>query len=818
MEITGLTHQEVKERTLKGLINKSAKKKTKTINQIFIENVFSLFNFIIFGIVLGVLFFYIRTQNTDLLKDSIGIFLVAFINTFIAIYQEIKAKRALDKVSLLLKKKSSVVRDGQLIELEINEIVKDDIIFLKRGDQIVTDGCIINSNHLEIDESLLTGESVPIYKIENDTVLSGSFCVSGSGYYRTDKIGDESYANKVTNLAKKYKILLTPLQKKINLIVKLLFIAAIFLCIAEIFINNSSDIQNTVFIRKIATILISLVPQGLVLMSSVTFALGVYRISKIGAIIQKLNAVESFSNIKVVCMDKTGTLTMNKLVVEYVNYIDNMVDNNSYINYYIKSFSNSITDCNATINAIKDNINNIETSENFSFEKIDEIPFSSDLKYSIIRAKINNEEKIFILGGYDVILEKVADGKKENILNLIKSKELASYRNLIFGEVISEMAFSTEKEYLSSIKIIPEALFSMSDKIREDVSNAITLFRENNIQLKILSGDAGEAVLNITNKIGWKTNSDDLITGKELEEIDDLQYKEIIKKKSIFARLKPEQKLKIIKTLRKEKIYTAMIGDGVNDLPAIKEADMGIAMEEGSQITKEISDIVLLKNKFSLLPEIFNEGNKIVNTVSSIAKLFLTKNFLVIFSTLISLIFTWQFVLTPRRVSLINIFIIGLPSLMVALKNTDISKNKAFFIELFSFVIISSLFIIFSSYLTANIIKNEINISEQHLTGMIILTSFIIISISNFYSVTLKKSTAKKGQYVLFGLLLAVLYCSLVYIKTDFILHKFIKDFYEINTVELFILKYVLLISVAFSILLYIIQTLRSKIISKLAK
>jgi cation-transporting ATPase E len=214
MEITGLTHQEVKERTLKGLINKSAKKKTKTINQIFIENVFSLFNFIIFGIVLGVLFFYIRTQNTDLLKDSIGIFLVAFINTFIAIYQEIKAKRALDKVSLLLKKKSSVVRDGQLIELEINEIVKDDIIFLKRGDQIVTDGCIINSNHLEIDESLLTGESVPIYKIENDTVLSGSFCVSGSGYYRTDKIGDESYANKVTNLAKKYKILLTPLQKK----------------------------------------------------------------------------------------------------------------------------------------------------------------------------------------------------------------------------------------------------------------------------------------------------------------------------------------------------------------------------------------------------------------------------------------------------------------------------------------------------------------------------------------------------------------------------------------------------------------------------
>ena len=213
--------------------------------------------------------------------------MIAFLNTAIAIGQEIKAKRALDKVSLLLKKSVKVIRNRSETTIEQNEIVQDDIIVIKRGDQVVVDGEVISSNHLEIDESLLTGESIPIIKGNGNKLLSGSFCISGNGFYRAEKIGGESYANKITELAKKYKFIVTPLQRKLDRIVQGLFAIALFLVVLEIFFDVNASLDNTNFIRKLATILISLIPQGLVLMASVTFALGVYRISKIGAIVQK---------------------------------------------------------------------------------------------------------------------------------------------------------------------------------------------------------------------------------------------------------------------------------------------------------------------------------------------------------------------------------------------------------------------------------------------------------------------------------------------------------------------------------------------------
>ena len=388
MEFEGLTSREVKKRVSEGLSNKTAKPKTKTIPEIIIENVFSLFNFIIFGIIAFVLFFYFQNNDKRLLLDSIGILFIAVTNTFIALFQEIRSKKALDKVNLLLKKQVNVLRDGKESAINIEEIVVDDIIKINRGDQIVVDGVVIKSNMLEIDESLLTGESIPILKKENSEILSGSFCVSGNGYYKAVKVGEKSYANSVTTLASKYKFILTPLQKKINLILKVLFLIAIILVILEIVTwnvrpNLSPDRQFVEFIRRIATILISLVPQGLVLMSSVTFALGVYRISKIGAIVQRLNAIESFSNVKVVCMDKTGTLTENKLSVHSVINLTENFQNNDIENL-LGTYSKFSSDKNATIRTLeKFNIIN-------DAEMLSELPFSSENKFSIQKLKINN--------------------------------------------------------------------------------------------------------------------------------------------------------------------------------------------------------------------------------------------------------------------------------------------------------------------------------------------------------------------------------------------------------------------------------------------
>ena len=807
MEFEGLTSPEVKKRVSEGLSNKTAKPKTKTIPEIIIENVFSLFNFIIFGIIAFVLFFYFQNNDKRLLLDSIGILFIAVTNTFIALFQEIRSKKALDKVNLLLKKQVNVLRDGKESAINIEEIVVDDIIKINRGDQIVVDGVVIKSNMLEIDESLLTGESIPILKKENSEILSGSFCVSGNGYYKAVKVGEKSYANSVTTLASKYKFILTPLQKKINLILKVLFLIALILVILEIVTwnvrpNLSPDRQFVEFIRRIATILISLVPQGLVLMSSVTFALGVYRISKIGAIVQRLNAIESFSNVKVVCMDKTGTLTENKLSVHSVINLTENFQNNDIENL-LGTYSKFSSDKNATIRTLeKFNIIN-------DAEMLSELPFSSENKFSIQKLKINNAEGYFIFGAYDILIGRTPADKQQIAISEFEKNNLDLYRNLLFGKIVNTKITDFYKIDISGLSVEPLCIVSITDTIREDIFDALKLFRDNNIEFKILSGDTGEAISAILKKIGWDLEKEKIINGKNLDELNEEEFEKTVLNKSVFGRLKPEHKLKIIKVLRKNKIYTAMVGDGVNDLPAIKQADMGIAMEDGSAITKEVADIVLLKNKFSLLPQIFDEGNKIVNTVDSVSKLFLTKNFMVIYLSLLSLIFTLNFPLTPRRVSLINIFAIGLPAFILTLKNNNTAKCKYFSKDVFSFVIISSLVIISAGY-AGQYLATIFYAPVRRDLELIMISIMIFISISNFIIVAIESGGNKLLFYV-YGLILLLLYFLLSIIPVSIPYLRFIKIFYEITTINPNYWIPILTISILSSILLYFLHKLREK-------
>lgn len=808
MDFQGLSSQEVYDRISKGLQNKSSKPKTKTIREIFIENIFSVFNLIILSIMVFLLYFYLKTGDERLLLDSIGILSIAFINTFLAIFQEIKAKHALDKVSLLLKKEVIVIRDGKEESIDPTEIVKDDIIKILRGDQIVVDGNVLFSNHLEIDESLLTGESNPIHKKKNDEVLSGSFCLSGNGFYTAEKIGEESFAAQITKTAKKYKFDLTPLQKRINLIVEMLFVVAVFLVILEVVLNNGG--MNADFVRKISTILISLVPQGLVLMATVTFAVGVSRISKLGAIVQKLNAIESFSNVKVVCTDKTGTLTQNKLSVHKISEFKNDYSAED-VKKLIGTYAKLTSDKNATINAI----DIYEADLSYSFK--DEFPFSSERKMSMIEASKGSDSIVFIFGAYDILNSMLTKNSTEESKRLFEENNLSVYRNVLFGKVSNGNSISEVKDNIDKIEIEPYCIISIKDIIREDVFDAIKLFNENDIQIKILSGDSAKSVQEVAREIGWKINDNDLISGEELEKVSDSDIKQIVSDKIIFARLKPEHKLRIIKTLKKEKIYTAMIGDGVNDLPAIKEADMGIAMEEGSSITKEVADIVLLKNKFSLLPQIFDEGNKIVNTVNSIGKLFLTKNFFVIFITLMSLLFLLEFPLTPRRVSLINVFGIALPAFMITLKNMNTEKSRNFMKDLFSFVIISAIIIVAAGYTGVYIIEKFHTVTEKDIQ-MVMLTIMIITNMTNYLSIVLQKTETPKNKfyYVIYGfaILLVFIFFAVTQINSDII--YLVKEFYEIDTVRKDLWPTILIVSLISSFILFMVQKLRGKYIEQL--
>jgi cation-transporting ATPase E len=385
---------------------------------------------------------------------------------------------------------------------------------------------------------------------------------------------------------------------------------------------------------------------------------------------------------------------------------------------------------------------------------------------------------------------------------------------LLFGLETSGRALKELEEDLGSVKIEPICMVSITDQVRGDVMDAINLFHKNDIEIKILSGDNAFAIQAVAKEIGWDIKDDELISGSEIEKVIHEDFFDTIMKKKIFARLKPEHKLRIIKALRKEKIYTAMIGDGVNDLPAIKESDMGIAMEEGSQITKEIADIILLKNKFALLPNIFDEGNKIVNTVSSVAKLFLTKNFLVIYLTVLSMFFMFEFPLTPRRVSLINIFSIGLPSFIIALRNANVSKMRNFTKDLFTFVIISAGILVAASY-TGQFYAEKIAGYTAEDIQMVMLSVMIIITSANFLAVVIHKNEKNLRLYILYAIGLVTLFIFLAVTQSDFILIRGIKTFYEISFLES---KYWMLTFVIASISaagLFVIQKIRERFINQ---
>ncbi|HFS5637808.1 TPA: HAD-IC family P-type ATPase [Legionella pneumophila] len=807
--ISGLLSHEVEERIKQGKQNIPTTTKTKKITEIFIENFFSVFNIIIFAIIIFLTIFFFIENDERLFFDIIGVSFIVIINTFIAIFEEIKAKRALDKVNLLLKREIKVIRDGIEQSIDQSKVVIEDIILLERGDPVVVDGVVVESTKLEIDESLLTGESTSINKKINDELLSGSYCLSGRGIYKALKVGDECHAQEITKLAKKFKLYSSPLQKRLNFIVKTLFLMALVLIILEMTLGP--EIGRVELIRKIATIMLSLVPQGLILMASVTFALGIYRISKIGAIIQKLNAIEAFSNTKIVCTDKTGTLTKNKLSVHTITPLANDCSMEE-IELMLGTYARFSLDKNATL----------RTLEFFNASDAiitGELPFTPENKFSLLQliihnenSNLNNKKVTFVLGGYDVLLDKIDYSEKEQIEALFQKEQLNVFRNMIFGIEKSDLSLESLSKNMNLMKIEPICIISIMDQVREDVMEAINLFKKNNIQLKILSGDNASTIQAVAHEIGWKIQDSDTISGKEIDEINDEQLLKIIKDKKIFSRLKPEHKLRIIKVLRKNKIYTAMIGDGVNDLPAIKEADIGIAMEEGSSITKEVADIVLLKNKFTLLPRIFDEGNKIVNTINAIAKLFLTKTFLVIFTTLMSLFAFYDFPLTPRRVALINIFSIGLPSFIIALKNSNISQLKNFTTELFSFVMISSLLIAVASYVGQYVTEQYTRYTLEDLQ-MVMLSIMVILTTVNFLAVTAHKKEKNLKLYVLYAFGLIALYSLLALYDINFILVKWIKIFYEISYLDQ---KYWLItfaISLFFSIAIIMSQLLRKKIL-----
>ena len=622
MEIQGLTDREVSDRVSNGEVNSVEQVVSRTYIDIITKNVFTVFNLILFA--LGALLFYYEEVPSALAATGI-----ITMNILIATVQEIRAKRRLDKIALLMRPKVAVLRNDCEKEIDQSEIVKDDVIHLRSGDQALVDGVLISVRSLELDESLLTGESRTIRKNENDTVYSGSYCITGEGYYKVTAFGDNTFAAKMLASAKRFDRKQSPLQMETGAVTKLMMIIALIYLFGmtvikfatadtDLFVfDNILDIfAGTVGVEnaKMAVIILDIVPIALFLMIVITYMIAAVRMSDSGILLQRSNAVESMSHVDTVCMDKTGTITTNKLVFKDIYAITEK----GTAERYVRMFASSTGSRNRTIDALVAKYGETGT------EVIDEIMFSSERKYAGVRLNDNGKELTLILGAYSVLSKNM--GTHENIKEIVDGYSSEGLRTVVLAK--GEGGFFVNDEAVLPGPLEPVAVIAIEDEVRPDCKSTIGDFIDNGIEIRILSGDDPAAV-DALFRIAGLPGTRNILSGDELDVLEGDERKERIVGTNIFGRMRPEQKQTVIKELKDSGRYVAMVGDGVNDVRSLKEANVGIALQSGSGAARGVADMVLIGDNFSALPKALVEGNRTVSGMRDILKMYLARNFVI---------------------------------------------------------------------------------------------------------------------------------------------------------------------------------------------
>ena len=691
MKYEGLTKSEVKKRIDSGKVNYDTTTPSKSIKQILLENTVTLFNFI--NIVLGVAIVLVGSYKNLLFLG------VVICNTLISSIQEIRAKKMVDKLSVISSSKASVIRNGKKEKIHINDIVVDDIILYELGNQVVVDSVILEGT-CEADESFITGESKMIIKKKGDMLLSGSFIVSGNVTSKVVHVGLDNYTSIISRDAKKIKKdISSEIMRSLKKIVKYVSIALVpigVLLLLRQFSIDDNTTQNAV--TTVVAALIAMIPEGLILLVSTVLAISVLKLSKYNVLVQDLYAVETLARVDTLCLDKTGTLTEGKMEVkEIIPVNDNKI---SEIDEILNLVAASSSDNNSTINAIKEKFN---MGTNIKY--IDKIPFSSDRKYSGVILK----DKSYIIGAPEFVLKNHYRKYKEII-------EEGSLNNRVLALIETDVV----KNYEIKGKIKVLGFIFIRDKIRKTAYDTIKYFKENDVDLKIISGDSKETVSSIASRldINIKGTIDASLISK------DMDVNKIVEENTIFGRVKPEQKKLFISALKRNGHVVAMTGDGVNDVLALKEADCGVAMNSGADAARNISEIVLLDSNFDSMPKIVMEGRRTINNVERSATLFLSKT---IYASLLALLFlfiNYAYPFIPIQMTLINSLTIGIPAFILALEPNKSRIKGKFLVNVISKAIpsgITTVVNILLLVLLASLLKLP---TEQTSTCAVIITAY----------------------------------------------------------------------------------------------
>jgi cation-transporting ATPase E len=624
---------------------------SRSVASIVAGNVFTLFNLII-----GV--FFILVLSLGLIADALFGF-IAILNSYIGIRQELKAKETLDQLALLVAPKAKAIRDGEVVEVRDVEVVPGDVIRVEPGDQLVADGEVTESRGLTVDESLLTGEADGIRKKPGQEILSGSFCIAGSGYYEAQAVRENSYAAKIAGEAKTFRHPPSPLQEEVNQVLLASTWLMVPLAIVLIFSLAARHEPLQEAAQTATAGLITLIPEGLVLLMSVTLAVAAVRLAKLDTLVQQMSATEALAAVDTICVDKTGTLTTGQLALVGVEVADSLKPEVAH--KALARFAASSGERNRTLEAIAENYPAKE-------EKVtEEVPFSSDWKWSGLTLNGGGGET-YVLGAPDVLAARGALELPPGLQQKLTEHTTAGRRVVAFGRA-GKGGLPADPHSEAPPRINPVALIVLEETLRPDAAETIEFMRSQQMDLKLISGDAPETVKAVAAAVGVQEGAG-VITGDELP-AEKSGLAAAAEANTIFCRIRPEQKKALVSALAESGRFTAMIGDGVNDVPALKSARLAVAMGSGSQITKGIADIVLLKDQFSRLPHAVAEGRRIARNIHRLGRLYVTKT--VYAATLIAAVAVpgFAFPFLPRHLTLAAFLTIGIPSFVLALAPSD---------------------------------------------------------------------------------------------------------------------------------------------------
>jgi len=759
MNINGLNSYDVEYRKNNDMVNNEDIKNSRSVKTILLSNVITLFNFIH-------LILFILVLTTGMINNATFIIAILF-NMFISIYQELKAKKIIDKLSITNVSKVRVIRDGKEEEILPSEVVLDDLLYLKQGDSLIVDAEVVKSDACEVDESVITGESDSIIKNPGDKLISGSIIVCGNVYAKVTSINRNTYANNLIKEASSNVDDSSYLKKCINTILKVVTIlivpVGILLFITQFFYSDQSYSES--ILSSVAGI-IGMIPEGLVLLTSISLTVGVIKMAAKKVIVQKLNGIELLACVDILCLDKTGTITDGSMEVVDVIKINKDIEIENIISNMVRDKVNVTDIAIANYFGINEDLNVIE-----------HIPFSSSRKYSLVKYDIGT----YALGALEYITNKQID--EFDMLNEFVDN---GYRIITLVKCMN--SFNKDDNEIV-------AFIVLKDNVRKNAKETLEYFKEQNVDIKIISGDNPRTVSNILKQLSMD-DYDKYISGDKLpEEYEKL--KEMVSNYKIYGRVTPYQKQSIIKAL-KENATVGMIGDGVNDILALKEADCGIALASGISAARSVSEVVLTESDFAVLPHIVNEGRRVVNNIERVASMYLIKT---VYSFLISILciaFSHEYPFYPVQLSLIGVTCVGLPSFFLALEPNYNKVKKGFLIKVFRnafpsgfCVFINVFFLIMITYIF------QLDFEMFRLV-LVVVTGYLNLRL--LYNVSQPLSLFRK---------ILLIFCSLSFI----LLLIFFADFFAIKSYNLMSFLFIVVLIYANNYLTMFFEEIYDKIV-----